>query len=231
MDALGLTRWGCLHGRGWKCKFCLCSLTKQLWEAGPRMDDDLWHHKSWCSSVKSFFCMLQCMCRGGLRRIALPPAVARGVPLSELRTLTTRILCLVTQQFMFSLPPSCPYMVRRRIKYIVCLPTLEAEHNGSFCLIRPYTHLDVLEHHICNITVVNWFLYPVLRCPPLLFSLHSWVLEASHCLVNLVPFWGRTSTAAWKTSTTTESISSTWQRGVSHRYTAWWVLWEFHIQI
>lgn len=93
-----------------------------------------------------------------------------------------------------------------------------------FTSVRGRTQWEFLFNNtIHNITVVNWFLYLVLRCPPLLFSPHSWVLEASHCLVNLVPFWGRTSTAAWRTSTTTESISSTWQRGVSHRYTAWWV--------
>lgn len=51
----------------------------------------------------------------------------------------------------------------------------------------------------------------------------SWVSEASRCLANPAPSWGRTFTAAWRTCTTTGSTSSTWQRGASCRSTVWWV--------
>lgn len=45
--------------------------------------------------------------------------------------------------------------------------------------------------------------FKVLRFP----SVHSWASAASPCPENPAPSWGRTSTAAWRTSTTTGSIS------------------------
>lgn len=66
-------------------------------------------------------------------------------------------------------------------------------------------------------------LQPVPEATSCVFLHHSWVSAGSLCLENPAPSWGRTSTAAWRTSTTTASTSSTWPRGASRRSTAWWV--------